>query len=118
MCPAMIDAPVAPGRGLPVNQPAIAALIGTCSVCVLVRLRRMSPVLTPIAGMRSLAGLATLGRPDGPGSLATTPRGTGILTIPAGGWPAAAGAPGPRAQPPRPSAVATAPQASSASPAR
>ena len=30
MCPAITAAPVAPGRGLPVYQPATAAVDGTC----------------------------------------------------------------------------------------
>lgn len=56
MCPAMIDAPIAPGAGLPVNQPATAALGGTCSDPWLVIPRRMSLVRTPIAGMASRTG--------------------------------------------------------------
>jgi hypothetical protein len=81
MCPAMIDAPTAPGRGLPVNHPAIAALTGTCSVWLLVIPSRISLVLTPIAGMTSLTGAGTLRWLAPPGSCAVTPGGTGT-------WPA------------------------------
>ena len=59
MCPAMIDAPTAPGRGLPVNHPAIAALPGTCSVLSRVIPSRISLVLTPIVRMTSLTGAGT-----------------------------------------------------------
>jgi hypothetical protein len=55
----MTEEPIAPGRGLPVNQPATVVVAGTCSVPAGVRPSSISWVLTPIAGMTSLAGSAT-----------------------------------------------------------
>ena len=80
MCPAMIAAPTAPGRGPPVNHPAIAALTGTCSVSLLVIPSGVSLVLTPIAGMTSLTGAGTFRWLAPPGACAVSPSGTGIWT--------------------------------------
>src|SRR5580693_6126905 len=54
----MTAAPTAPGRGLPVYQPATAVLAGTCSVPLELRPRRTSLVRTPMAGMVSDTGSA------------------------------------------------------------
>ena len=63
MWPTITAAPVAPGRELPVYQPATAALAGTCSAPAGVSPRRMSPVRTPIDGMTSVAGRPPTRRP-------------------------------------------------------
>ena len=77
MCPAMIEEPTWPGRGLPLYQPATAAVGGTCKVCRAVSPSLTRLLLTPIAGMSSQNGRATrcLGRleepemrPTGPGA--------------------------------------------------
>src|SRR5580692_9579880 len=54
----MTAAPVAPGRGLPVYQPATAVLAGTCSVPLELRPRCTRLVRTPMAGMVSDTGSA------------------------------------------------------------
>src|SRR6202167_5551707 len=54
----MTAAPSAPGRGLPVYQPATAVLAGTCSVPLELRPRCTSLVRTPMAGMVSETGSA------------------------------------------------------------
>src|ERR1700691_4761390 len=54
----MTAAPTAPGRGLPVYQPATAVLAGTCSVPLELRPRGTSLVRTPVAGMVSETGSA------------------------------------------------------------
>src|SRR6266581_2311146 len=59
MWPAITDDPTAPGRGLPVYQPATAVLAGTCKVRALVSPRWTSLLLTPIAGITRRTGLAT-----------------------------------------------------------
>src|ERR1700742_2155811 len=56
MCPAMTADPVAPGRGLPVYQPATAVDDGTCSAPSAVSPRWTMFVCTPIDGMVSDTG--------------------------------------------------------------
>src|SRR6202030_711947 len=56
--PAMTADPTAPGRGLPVYQPATVVVSGTWSVAFACRPRRTSEVLTPMAGMVSETGAA------------------------------------------------------------
>src|SRR5581483_10830965 len=71
MCPAMTAGPIAPGRELPVYQPATDVLAGTWSAPVAVRPRRISVVLTAIAGMSSDTGAGSV-----TGSVAGTVAGT------------------------------------------
>src|SRR3984893_19365055 len=76
--PAMPAAPVAPGRGLPVYQPATVVVLGTWRVPFRLRPRLMIRAFTPMAGMVSQTGLGvgwtadseagTTGRPDGAGA--------------------------------------------------
>src|ERR1700691_1200676 len=54
----MTAAPTAPGRGLPVYQPATAVLDGTWSAPFAPRPRSTSEVRTPITGMLSQTGRA------------------------------------------------------------
>src|SRR5580693_5793708 len=73
--PAMTADPVAPGRGLPVYQPATVVVVGTWRVPFRLRPRLMIGALTPMAGMVSQTGLGggwaadsqtgTTVRPDG-----------------------------------------------------
>src|SRR5580693_811475 len=73
--PAMTADPVAPGRGLPVYQPATVAVLGTWRVPFRLRPRVMIGAFTPMAGMVSQTGLGagwtadsetgTTVRPDG-----------------------------------------------------
>src|SRR5580700_10213919 len=56
-CPAMTADPVAPGRGLPVYQPATVVVLGTCRVPFRLRPRLLIGALTPMAGMVSQTGL-------------------------------------------------------------
>src|SRR5215469_3070546 len=86
MWPAMTAAPVAPGRGLPVYQPATAAVDGTCSAPELVRPSRTSRDRTPIAGISIVVGLATGTVEFGRGTAAQGPFRGGIV----GGGPTAA----------------------------
>src|ERR1700684_107778 len=76
MCPAITAEPMAPGRALPVYQPATDVLDGTCSAPPAVSPRWTSVVLTPIAGMTRATGLATR-RTDGSGTGACLPTGIG-----------------------------------------
>src|ERR1700733_11577004 len=73
--PAMTADPVAPGRGLPVYQPATVVVPGTWRVPLRLRPRLMIGAFTPMAGMVSQTGLGagwtadnetgTTVRPDG-----------------------------------------------------
>src|SRR5580693_4646436 len=74
MCPAITAEPMAPGRALPVYQPATDVLGGTCSAPLAVSPRWTSVVLTPIDGMTRATGLATR-RTDGSGTGACLPTG-------------------------------------------
>src|SRR6266702_1482502 len=59
MCPTMMDEPTAPGRGLPVYQPATVVEDGTCIEPPGARPRVIRLVFTPISGMVSEIGLGT-----------------------------------------------------------
>src|SRR5260221_1652442 len=59
MCPAMIEDPMAPGRGLLVYQHATVVLDGTWSWLFRVRPRWISLVFTPMTGIISVTGRAT-----------------------------------------------------------
>ncbi len=78
MCPAITAEPVAPGRGLPVYQPATAMLAGTCGAPVAVTPSRTRRVLTPIAGITRPVGLgAATAAAVAPGTAAQWPAGIG-----------------------------------------
>src|ERR1700680_429201 len=77
MCPAMIDEPISPGRGLPVYQPATDVLDGTCRVPWAVTPSLVSLVRTSIAGMVRATGRAAGWTADGPGTATAAPDGTG-----------------------------------------
>src|SRR6266487_187065 len=113
MCPAMIEEPIAPGRGLNVYQPATAVLTGTFRAPDDVTPSLISLVRTPIAGMIRLAGLATRSPSDGCGTGAACPRGTATSV----GWPVGR-APWPEllamARPHAPVPIASSPQSSTA----
>src|SRR5271154_5473224 len=67
MWPTMMDEPMAPGRGLPVYQPATETMFGggTCSSPSGARPRVIRLVCTPISGMVNETGAATgLGAAD------------------------------------------------------
>src|SRR5580692_7113335 len=67
MWPTMMDEPMAPGRGLPVYQPATETMFGggTCNVPSEARPRVIRLVCTPISGMVSETGAVTgLGAAD------------------------------------------------------
>ncbi len=75
----MMAEPMAPGRGLPVYQPATEVVDGTWSAPPEVRPRLIKLVCTPISGMVSDTGAAT-GR--GPGDCRTAtigPVGAGMI---------------------------------------
>src|SRR3984885_11032489 len=76
MCPAITAEPMAPGRALPVYQPATDVLDGPCSAPLAGSPRWTSVVLTPIDGMTRATGLATR-RTDGSGTGACLPTGIG-----------------------------------------
>src|SRR5260370_36630935 len=59
MGPAMMAEPIAPGRGLPVYQPATVLEDGTCMAPPWARPSVIRLVRTPISGMLSETGLAT-----------------------------------------------------------
>ena len=85
MCPTMMDEPMAPGRGLPVYQPAteISFKGGTCSSPSEARPRVIRLVCTPISGMVSETGAATgLGAADC-GTATIGPVGAGRAPTPA-----------------------------------
>src|SRR5215469_2519270 len=71
----MTAAPRAPGRGLPVYQPATVVLDGTCSVPSAASPSFIMLVCTPMAGIVRLTGSAT-GAGVGAGSCARYPWGT------------------------------------------
>src|SRR5258708_17522538 len=94
MWPTITEAPTAPGRGLPVYQPATEAMAGTCRAPEGVSLRRTSPLRTPMDGMM---------RPVGAGTLCIL--GSGAPAVPAGQPALAAGPvcrPAPAPKPPDP----------------
>src|SRR5258708_18838181 len=76
MWPTITAAPIAPGRELPVYQPATEAVAGTCRAPDEVSPRRTSPLRTPMDGMMRPVGSATCCT-DGWATAAWRPRGTG-----------------------------------------
>jgi len=76
MCPAMTADPTAPGRGLPVYQPATAVDEGTCSAPAAVSPRSTRLVCTPIDGMVNATGGLTWTAPCS-GTAAIGPVGAG-----------------------------------------
>src|SRR5260370_6927970 len=73
----MTDDPIAPGRGLPVYQPASDVVGGTCSMPPFVTPRSTSLVRTPMAGMIRLTGRGTSPAAEAaPGSALPGPAGT------------------------------------------
>src|SRR5262250_372938 len=89
MWPTITAAPIAPGRELPVYQPATEVLAGTCRAPEAVSPRRTSPLRTPIDGMMRPVGGGT-GRAVGGGAAAWRPSGNGTSV---GGPAATAGRP-------------------------
>src|SRR5579859_4486195 len=112
MCPAMIDEPISPGRGLPVYQPASVVLAGTWRVPCGVRPSLSSGVRTPMAGMVSATGRATRLLECGRGGAAKIPRGTGEDL--ASGRATSPGCPVSRDSPAAPPATASSPASATA----
>ena len=77
MCPAMMDDPISPGRGLAVYQPASVVLTGTWSVPCGVRPSRSSGVRTAMAGIVRATGRATRLADRATGGAAKLPCGAG-----------------------------------------
>src|ERR1700721_1458960 len=75
-CPAMTADPVAPGRGLPVYQPATVVVLGTWRVPLRLRPRLMMGAFTPMAGMVSQTGLGGGGAADSEPGTPVRPDGT------------------------------------------
>src|SRR6202050_4482336 len=96
--------PAAPGRGLPVYQPATVVEPGTWSVPFACRPRRMSEVLTPMAGMVSATGAAGSAVVCSPTGFTAGPDGVAIGVGGAGRGPE--GNDGPPATAPRGAAAA------------
>src|SRR5271169_6769348 len=74
--PAMTADPVAPGRGLPVYQPATVVVRGTCRVPFGLRPRLMIGAFTPMAGMVSQTGLGVCWTADSETGTTVRPDGT------------------------------------------
>src|SRR5580704_11200235 len=72
----MTAAPISPGRGLPVYQPATATVPGTCRLPAAVRPSLTSPVRMPIAGMKRATGAATVTGCAASGNAPARPAGT------------------------------------------
>src|SRR5271157_1274499 len=79
----MMAEPTAPGRGLPVYQPATDVEDGTCNAPPVVRPSVISWVFTPISGMVSETGLATGAGWADCGGAAIGPVGAGSAATPA-----------------------------------
>ena len=79
----MMAEPTAPGRGLPVYQPATDVVDGTCSAPLAVRPSVISWVFTPISGMVSETGRATGAGCADCGGAAIGPVGAGSAPTPA-----------------------------------
>src|SRR5437773_6568151 len=79
----MMDEPTAPGRGLPVNQPATVVVDGTCIEPPEARPSVIRLVFTPISGMVSETGLATGAGCADCGGATIGPVGTGSAATPA-----------------------------------
>src|SRR5580700_10148357 len=83
MWPTMMAEPTAPGRGLPVYQPATDVEDGTCNAPPAARPSVISWVFTPISGMVSETGLATGAGCADCGGAAIGPVGAGSAATPA-----------------------------------
>src|SRR5208282_4905342 len=83
MCPTMTAEPIAPGRGLPVYQPATEVVDGTCNESLDCRPSVISLVLTPMSGMVSETGAATGRGAADCGGATIGPVGAGIAPTPA-----------------------------------
>src|ERR1017187_6606371 len=83
MCPTMMAEPMAPGRGLPVYQPATEVVDGTCNAPFDCRPSLIRLVLTPISGMVSDTGLATGAGAADCGGATIWPVGAGSAFTPA-----------------------------------
>src|SRR4249920_2816967 len=79
----MMAEPTAPGRGLPVYQPATEVEEGTCIEPSAARPSVISRVFTPISGMVSETGLATGAGCADCGGATIGPVGAGSAAIPA-----------------------------------
>src|ERR1700690_4167745 len=108
----MTAAPTAPGRGLPVYQPATAVLDGTCSVPFARRPRSTSEVRTPITGILSQTGRAARWVVDTAAGSAVGADGAGIGDGLAGSGTACWGDSAAAARPVLPTATAASPAAS------
>src|ERR1039457_1985063 len=113
MCPAMIDEPTSPGRGLPVYQPATEVLDGTCRVPWAVTPSLVSLLPRSMAGMARDTGRAAGWLPDGLGTVTTAPDGT-IPSL-ATGRGTSAGLPFSVTKPTTPNTAAIRPPATTAS---
>src|SRR2546430_93580 len=82
MCPTMMDEPTAPGRGLPVYQPATVVETGTCIAPPAARPSVIRLVFTPISGMVSETGRATGAGSADCGGATIGPVGTGKTATP------------------------------------
>src|ERR1700688_4869860 len=83
MCPTMMAEPMAPGRGLPVYQPATDTVDGTCSAPFDCRPSVIRLVLTPMTGMVRDTGLATGTWAADCGGATIGPVGAGSASTPA-----------------------------------
>src|SRR5215472_14282364 len=72
----MMADPMAPGRGLPVYQPATVVLPGTWSVPFRLRPRVTIGAFTPMAGMVSQTGLGACWTADSEAGKTVRPEGT------------------------------------------
>ena len=79
----MMAEPTAPGRGLPVYQPAMEYEDGTCISPSAARPRVVSLVCTPISGMVSVTGAATGSGAADCGGATIGPVGAGRAPTPA-----------------------------------
>src|SRR6201995_6174122 len=79
----MMDEPTAPGRGLPVNQPATVLVDGTCAAPPAARPSVIRLVFTPISGMVRDAGAATGAGSADCGGATMGPVGAGSAPTPA-----------------------------------
>src|ERR1035441_1994532 len=106
----MTAAPTAPGRGLPVYQPATAVLDGTWSVPFARRPRSTSEVRTPITGMLSQTGRAACWAVDSDAGSAVGADGAGIGAGLVGSRSACWGESAAAVRPVLPMATATSPE--------
>src|ERR1022692_1474701 len=113
MWPAITDEPTAPGRGLPVYQPATEVLVGTCSVPCAVTPSLISVVWTSMAGMVRATGRAAGWPAEEPGAVAAAP--DGAVPSVATGWGMSAGLPRTPTRPTVPMIAAISPPPTAAS---